>query len=106
MPVARGYLGRRFRQVRAQRDARRAWRRRVRLKRSEAERVEQRDRARAHREYVAQDATDSCRGALIRLDGGGMVVRLDLERDRDAVADRDDSRILARALKHVWRLRR
>ena len=47
--------------------------------RTETQRVEQRDRTRAHREDVAQDAADTGRGALVRLDGARVVVRLDLE---------------------------
>ena len=37
------------------------------------------------------------RGALVRLDGARVVVALDLERDRQPVADRDDAGVLARA---------
>ena len=59
---------------------------------AEPERVEDRDRPGAHREDVAQDAADAGRGALVRLDGARVVVRFDLERDREAVADRDDAR--------------
>ena len=47
--------------------------------RAEAQRVEQRDGPRAHREDVAQDAADARGRALVRLDEGRMVVRLDLE---------------------------
>ena len=50
--------------------------------RAEPEPVEQRDRPRAHRDDVAQDPADPGRGALERLDGRGVVVRLDLERRR------------------------
>ena len=63
---------------------------------AEPERVEHRDRPRAHREDVAQDAADAGRGALVRLDGARVVVRLDLERDREPVPDRDDAGVLAR----------
>jgi hypothetical protein len=62
---------------------------------AEAERIQQRDRPRAHCEHVAQDAADPGRGALIRLDERGVVVALDLEDDRLAVADIDDPGILA-----------
>ena len=64
---------------------------------AEAERVEDGDRPGAHREDVAQDAADAGRGALVRLDRAGVVVALDLERDGQAVADRDDAGVLARA---------
>ena len=66
---------------------------------AEPEPVEQRDRPRAHRDHVAQDPADPGRRALERLDRGRMVVRLDLERDRGAVAEVEDSRVLARALE-------
>ena len=62
---------------------------------AEPERVEDRDRAGAHREDVAQDPADAGRGALVRLDRARVVVRLDLERDREPVADRDDAGVLA-----------
>ena len=58
------------------------------VERSEAQRVEHRDRPRAHREHVAQNSADAGRRALIRLDGRRVIVRLDLERDGEAVADR------------------
>ena len=49
---------------------------------AEAQRVEDRDRPRADREDVAQDAADAGGGALERLDRARVVVRLDLERAR------------------------
>ena len=64
---------------------------------AEAQRVEDRDRPRADREDVAQDAADAGRGALERLDRARVVVRLDLERARQPVADVDRARVLARA---------
>ena len=73
---------------------------------AEAEPVEQRDRPRAHRDDVADDPADAGRGALERLDRRGMVVRLDLERDRDPVAEVDHAGVLARALQHALALRR
>ena len=53
---------------------------------AEAQGVEDRDRPGAHREDVAQDAADAGRRALVGLDRAGVVVRLDLERDGQAVA--------------------
>ena len=50
----------------------------------EPQRVQGRDRPRAHGEDVAEDAAHSGRGALVRLDEGGVVVRLHLERRRPA----------------------
>ena len=67
----------------------------------EAEPVEERDRPRAHRDDVAEDPADAGRGALERLDGGRVVVALDLERDRDPVAEVEHARVLARALEHA-----
>jgi hypothetical protein len=56
------------------------------------------DRAGAHGEDVAHDAADAGGGALERLDRARVVVRLDLERDGEAVADVDDAGVfLARA---------
>ena len=64
---------------------------------AEPQRVQDRDRPGAHREDVAEDPADARRGALVRLDGARVVVRFDLERDREAVPDRDDTGVLARA---------
>ncbi len=76
------------------------------LDRAEAQRVEQRDGPRAHREDVADDAADAGRRALIRLDERRMIVRLDLEHRREAVADVDGARVLARPLQHARTLGR
>ena len=65
--------------------------------RAEAERVQRRDRPRAHGEDVAQDAADAGRRALVGLDEGRVVVALHLEDDGEAVADVDDAGVLARA---------
>ena len=73
---------------------------------AEAQAVEQRDRPGAHRDDVAQDPADAGRGALERLDRGRMVVRLGLERDRDAVAEVDHAGVLARPLQHALAARR
>ena len=64
---------------------------------AEAQRVEQRDRPRAHREDVADDAADAGGRALIRLDERRVVVRLDLEDGGEPVADVDRAGVLARA---------
>ncbi len=53
-----------------------------RIEAAEAERVEHRDGPGAHGEDIAQNAADARGGALIRLHGRRVVVRLDLERDR------------------------
>ncbi len=63
---------------------------------AEAERVEDRDRAGAHREDVAKDAADTGRRALVGVDRTRVVVGLDLERDRESVPDRDHPGIIAR----------
>ena len=69
------------------------------IERSEPQRVQQRDRPRAHREDVADDAADARRRALVRLDERRVVVGLDLEDRREAVADVDGARVLARSLQ-------
>jgi hypothetical protein len=68
---------------------------------AEAERVEDSDRSRAHREDVAQDAADAGGRTLVRLDRGRVVVRLDLEGHCPAVADPHDAGVLTRAGDHV-----
>ena len=68
---------------------------------AEAQLVHDGDRAGAHRDDVADDAADAGRGALVRLDEARVVVRLDLEGDRPAVADVDDAGVLADADEQV-----
>jgi hypothetical protein len=65
--------------------------------RAEAQLVHDGDRARAHRDDVADDAADAGRGALEGLDVARVVVRLDLEGDGPALADVDDAGVLAHA---------
>ena len=72
----------------------------------EPEPVEQRDRPRAHGDDVAQDAADAGRRALERLDRRRVVVRLDLERDREALAEVEDAGVLAGPLEHALAGRR
>ena len=64
---------------------------------AEAQRVHHRDRAGAHGEDVADDAADAGGRALVGLDEARVVVRLDLEGDRELVADVDDAGVLADA---------
>jgi hypothetical protein len=64
---------------------------------AEAQRVHDGDRAGAHGEDVADDAADPGGRALVGLDVARVVVRLDLEGDRVAVADVDDAGVLADA---------
>ena len=66
---------------------------------AEAQAVEERDRAGAHGDDVAEDPADPRRRALEGLDRGRMVVALDLERDGLAFAEVDDARVLARPLQ-------
>ena len=73
---------------------------------AETQAVEERDRPGAHRDDVAEDPADTGRGALEGLDGRRMVVRLGLERDRDAVAEVDHAGVLARPLKDALAARR
>ena len=70
------------------------------------QRIQARDRPRAHGEDVAQDAADAGRRALIGLDIARMVVALHLEHHREPVADIDHAGILARPLDHPGRLGR
>ena len=79
-------------------DARHQMARARMLRIAEAERVQRRDRPRAHGEDVAQDAADAGRRALVGLDVGGVVVALHLEDGDEPVADIDDAGILARPL--------
>jgi hypothetical protein len=69
--------------------------------RSEEEPVQQRHRPRAHRDDVAQDPAHAGGRSLERLDGRRVVVALDLERDRLALAEVDHARVLSRPLQHA-----
>ena len=62
---------------------------------AEEQRVHDGQRARTHREDVAEDPADTGGGSLVRLDGGGMVVALNPDRHRDPIASVDDTGILA-----------
>ena len=79
---------------------------RSRVDRPESQRIEHRNRPRAHRENIAQDSADARRRALKRLDEARMVVRFDLEHRHEPVADVDHARIFARPLHHVRPARR
>src|SRR4029079_2164680 len=68
---------------------------------SEAQRIHQGNRTRAHREDIADDAADTRRGALIRFDERRMVVRLDLEDGREPSADIDRAGVITGALEHA-----
>lgn len=67
---------------------------------AEAQRVHHGDRAGAHRQDVADDAADAGGRALVGLDVRRVVVRLDLEGDRVALADVDHTGVLADADEH------
>ena len=71
----------------------------------EAEPVEQRDRPRAHGDDVAQDPADARRRALERLDRGRVVMALDLEADRLAVAEIEYAGVLTGALQDAFPFR-
>lgn len=68
--------------------------------RTEAQRVDDRDRAGTHGEDVADDAADAGGRALVGLDVRGVVVRLHLEGDRVPLADVDHTGVLADADEH------
>ena len=76
------------------------------IERPKAQRVEERNRPRTHRENVTDDAADAGRCALIRLDERRMVVRFDLEDRRQSLADIHRTGVLARALQHLRAARR
>ncbi len=76
------------------------------IERTEADRIHHGDRPRAHGENIAQDAAYAGSRALERLNKAGMIVRFDFERDRVAIADVDDARVLARPLQHQLAARR
>ena len=76
------------------------------VERSEPQRIQQRDRPRAHREDVADDAADAGGRPLVRLDERRVVVRLDLEHRRETVADVDRAGVLARSLQDTRPCRR
>ena len=63
--------------------------------------VEERHGARAHRDDVTEDSAHSGCRALERLDGGGVVVALDLERHGKPVAEVEDAGVLTRPLEHA-----
>ena len=69
---------------------------------TEPQRVHDRYRASPHREDVAQDATDTGRRTLIRLDGRRVVVALDADGGGDAVTDVHDAGVLARSDEHTF----
>ena len=73
---------------------------------AKAQGVQEGDRPGAHGEDVAHDAAHSRRGALIGLDERRVVVRLHLEDHGLAIADVDNSGVLARSLDHPGRLGR
>jgi hypothetical protein len=68
---------------------------------AEAQPVQEGDGARAHRGDVTEDPTDTGRCALERLDRGGVIVALDLERDREPVPEVEHAGVLAGALQHA-----
>ena len=75
--------------------------------RPKPQRVQRANRTRTHREDVAHDAADAGGRALEGFDRARMVVRFDLERDGEVVADVDDARVLfARADENFRRLGR
>ena len=76
------------------------------VQRTESQRIHHRQRPRAHRENVAENAADARCSALKGLNETRVIVRLDLERDGVVAADIDDARVLARPLQHQLAARR
>ena len=68
---------------------------------AEAQLIHHRDRPSSHRHDVAHDAADTGGRALIGLDERRVVVGLDLEGHRPAVADVDHSGVLADSGQHA-----
>ena len=73
---------------------------------AEAQGVERGHRPGAHGEDVSEDASDARCRSLVRLHCRGVVVGLDLERQRPSVAHVHHARVLARSLDHPRRFRR
>jgi hypothetical protein len=69
--------------------------------RAEEQRVHHGERASAHGENVPEDPTDAGGRTLVGLDGRRVVVALDADGDRDAVAGVDDPGILTWAHQHA-----
>src|SRR5205085_1104963 len=69
---------------------------------AEAQSIQNRDRPCAHRDDVPEDPPDAGRGALERLDGRRMVVRLDLERDRLPLAEINHAGVLTWTLQNTF----
>jgi hypothetical protein len=65
---------------------------------AEAQRIEDRDGARAHSENIAQDAADASGRSLERLNVTRMIVGFDFEGRDKAVADVHDTGVFTRAL--------
>src|SRR5688572_1302219 len=79
----------------------------VRSNGPEPQRVDRGNRPRAHRKNVTNNAAHACGRALKGFNSARMVVRLDLERDGQAVADIDDPRVfLAGPNENLGRPRR
>ena len=74
--------------------------------RTEAQQVEAGDGARTHGEDIAQNATDTCRRALIGLDERWMIMAFHLEDAGLSIANIDDAGIFTRTLNDPWRFRR
>jgi hypothetical protein len=73
---------------------------------TEAESVQECHRPRSHRHDVPENASNSCRRALERLDCGRVVVALHLEGSRFAVSEVDHTRVLTGTLQHCVSLGR
>ena len=76
------------------------------VQRTEPQGVQNRDRTCPHGKNISKDAAHAGRGTLVGLDRRRMIVRLDLEDDRQPVTDVDRPRVLAWSLEHVRALRR
>src|SRR5262249_17393325 len=76
------------------------------VERAEPQRVHERDRTRAHGKDVANDATDTGRRTLVRLNGRRIIVAPEAPRDREPAPPGDDARPFTGTDEHPGRLRR
>ena len=74
--------------------------------RPKPQRIQHRNRPRAHRKNIAQNSADTGRRALKRFDITGMIVRFDFERRDQTVANIHHAGVFARSLYHQFPARR
>ena len=65
-----------------------------------SERVQQRYRTGAHREYVPNNAPYARRGSFVWFDGRRMIVRFNFHDDGETISDVDDTSVLGSGSHH------